>query len=492
MTNVPRRPWVRILGTASAVALACSILLYGRVWLVEFRDLDKTEYGEGPLLAFALRWMEGPPEPAWLSEMPLSLTVYGPVFPWLWQAALTRLPAIDPLLLGRILASGTGVLLVVGTGLVAFRTSGSGSAALLGVLALVSSPIVPQFLAHARVDSLAALLVLGAYAVFSPALGRLVAAAALLAAGSLVKQTAILHAAPLALVAVATCGGSAGVRFGLAVAGFTVILWGPVLLAFQGFFWEAAVKANLNPLSVWHGTDVVYRVVDTPQFVLAAVAAWLLTLHQWRLVLVNRWLVGFLFSLLAGAALSFKVGSSVNYFLDALWLGAIVIGRAAGIHLKAAPAVAHAVALAVACVVAAPQVLATYADGPPSTSSGLRARQIQAVVTPGAAVIADGHLVSQVLRAGGRLIINDPFVFRLMADEDPALEAHVSRAVPSDAIVILDTRLEARLRQDDIKRGWPREFLAGLATERCLELAGPYIYVYRARPGRRCHTTAPP
>jgi hypothetical protein len=484
-SQTPRPRW-RLLALAATVALAAAIALYARVWGLALLDLDTTEYGEGPLLAFALRWAAGSPAPSWLSEIPLSLTVYGPGFPWIWQAVVAMSPGADPLAAGRWLSTGMGVLLVLAAAWVAWRTSRSIPATLLGVLALVSSPIVPQFFAHARVDTMAALFVIAAYVAFDSSGRRIIAVAALLAVGSLVKQTAVLHVVPLAIVAAATSGWRPSLKLAAATAAFTLAVWIPVFLAFDGFFWQAAVKGNLNPLSVWHGADVIYRVIYTPQFVIAMLSAWVVALELRVDAVRNRWLVGFVFALISGAALSFKIGSSINYFQDALLFGAVVIAQAAAVHLRAAPAAAHAAAFAVACVAATPQFLGLYATGVLPPPSAARERLVREVLAPETPVLADGHLVAHALRAGGRVLVNDPFVLRLMAEARPELAARVIDALDPRLVVILDTPLETRLRQDAIRRGWPPQVLSRLKASFCLHKSGPDLYIYRDRTMGAC------
>jgi hypothetical protein len=484
--TVARHVARRALEIVTVAVLALAVGLYAVRWLFVLLDLDQTEYGEGPLLAFSRRWLETPIAPGWLSDFPMSLTAYGPTFAWLWKTSIALAPSADPLLVGRVLAGLCGVFLIGFVAVAAHQHSRSAAASLLAVLVVISSPIVPQFFAHARVDTMASLCVALAYLTIDSTPTRLVYAALFVVLGSTVKQTAALHLIPLALVTLFAYGPRTAARFAGTATTIGALLWAPLIAFRDGFFWTAAVQSNLNLMNIWQGYEITYRAISSPSFVVVLVASWLYIVEQGTAVLRDRWLVGFLWSLGVATLFSLKAGSSVNYFIDALWLGSLVVAHLAGRYLAEAPSRSHLGICVAASIALVPPLMTLQAAHWLPRYAEPRLAAVRAAIAPGVPVLADGHLVGHVERAGGRALVNDPFVFRLMADDDPSLGRRGAAALSHSTVVLLDTPIEERLREDTAKRAWPLDVLKTISQQFCLTESMSELYVYRSLSQQMC------
>ena len=485
-TSLRRHVAPRLLQALTVALLALAVSLHAVRWLFVLLDLGQTEYGEGPLLAFSRRWTEAPITRAWLSDFPMSLTPYGPTFTWLWKTAISLAPSADPLLVGRVLTGVCGVLLIGVVAAAARQYGRWGVAPLVAALVVISSPIVLQFFGHARVDTLASLCVALAYVAFKPTPARLICAALLVVLGSTIKQTAAMHLIPLALVSILAHTRKTGIVFAGAATVFGVLFWAPILAFRDGFFWTSAVLSNLNVMSVWQGYEMTYRAISDPSFVVILVGAWLCVVERGADALRDRWFMGFFCSLGGAILLSLKTGSSVNYFIDALWLGSLVVAGVAGRCLETAPWRSRLGVCLASCIALLPPVVALQTSKWIPGRAEARLEAIRAAITPGVTVLADGHLVGYVERVKARTLVNDPFVFRLMADDDPRLGTRAAAALSDSTVVLLDTPIEDRLRENPLKRSWPLPVLITISQQFCLTNSMEQLYIYRWRSHSGC------
>jgi hypothetical protein len=492
-------PASRAVGYSGGMRRLCAaIVVIGLLAIIGLRalsigeravSLEHTDYGEGPLAAFVARWIDHSPGRAWL-QVPVTVTAYGPLMLAAWRTAAGVFPDSNLLLVGRSVAVAAAAILIFVVAAVVFREQHSALSSAAAVAVLLGSPVALDWFPYARVDTMAAALTCLAYATFDSRRHRLILSAALLVLASLAKQTAAIHVVPLAWIAFALEGARGPLRWLTAVLVVAAVGWGITFGLNEHYFLDASVAANLNRFSAWQHIDVAHVWITSTSSVLMLCAAWAALMIDPRRAMADRWWVGFTYAAIAASILSLKEGSWLNYYMDATWLGAIVLGRVAGEALRLRPRQAIA-GFAVAVTLALPAlILPRYFNGWLARPSAVRAEAVARLAGTGP-LLLDGQLVGYLPRHPG-LLVNDPFLLRLRDDEGVAPTAEIlERLRDRSATVLLSIPLAAHVERRPLARDWPAVVLDAIGADFCLTERLPDLFVYRHRSGQGCLSLSP-
>jgi hypothetical protein len=359
----------------------------------------------------------------------------------------------------------------------------------LAGLVFLTAPLVTQFWWQSRVDPLGVFWTIAAYAVATERQGPILSAACLVA-GSLAKQTVAFHALPLGLWFLWTAPRPFK-RFWLFIAtGIVLALaaWLPTLMAYGGFFWQAAVLFHTSKRTrLWYAFVIIYRYLPSA-FMLGALAAATRAAVTRPLtqLLCDRWWLGFTFAITVDSLLLVKDGSYGHYALTAVAFGAILIGCFAremiGASRRAAP-----FCLAMFSIVAAfPMFMGLRGqDWRPFPST--RQPAVDALLATAARplfVLSDGNMTPFVLGAGAMPMVADSFALKVMAETNRIDLAPLLEAIREGRIefVLLDRTVEAhQALVDTADQLWPKSVLDELAMHYGEAEGVPGIRVYRPR-----------
>jgi len=475
-----RRLWATLVAIGLVTIIGLRALSIGERAV----SLEHTDYGEGPLAALVARWIDQPPGRTWL-QVPVTVTAYGPLMLAVWRTAAAVFPDSNLLLVGRSVAVGAAAILVFTVAAVVFRGQRSTLSSAAAVALLLGSPVALDWFPYARVDTIAAALTCLAYVAFDTRRHRLILSAALLVLASLAKQTAAIHVVPLAWIAFALEGSRGPIRWLAAAFGTAAIGWGITFASYERYFLDASIVANLNRFSAWQHIDVAYAWITAASSVLMLCAAWTALTIEPRRAIVDRWWVGFTYTVIAASILSLKEGSWLNYYMDATWLGAIVVGSVAGEALRLRPAqTMGGLAVAVALTVPA-LILPRYFNGWLGRPDALRAEAVARLAGTGP-LLLDGQLVGYLPRHPG-LLVNDPFLLRLRDDQGIAPTAEIlDRLRDPAATVLFSIPLSAHVERRSRARDWPAVVLDRIGADFCLTERLPDVFVYRHKAPQRC------
>jgi hypothetical protein len=328
-------------------ALGRGLLVYARHFQTALEYPYHLNYGEGPLLAQAVRLANG--EGIYDLEVPpYTITNYPPLY-MLLQAPLVS--ALGPAYsYGRLLSLlGIGLAMIALAAILHAATR-DWIAALVGALLLPVIPYILHWSALARIDSLALGLSLAGIAVVAIAPRRraaVIAAALLLTAAAYTRQT-YLAAAPLAAFAWLWGAGERrralifAVLFGSLVLGLFALL----LVWTEGGIFFHIVTANVNLHDYNLLAFYVEEIVKTmPLLVALALAVVVFSpLGRQRI-----WWVAapYTAAALATAATISKIGSDINYLYELSAALCLAAGAAAG-WLRRLPALRMLLLIALA------------------------------------------------------------------------------------------------------------------------------------------------
>lgn len=292
-------------------------------------------YGEGIVLAQALRFARGGPLYGQFGEAPYSVTAYTPLY-YFVVAGLSYLtgPSFAP---GRVLSV---VALVLTAALIFYTLRPRGGSVIGGLAAslFLIQPAVAFWSGLHRVDTLALVLSFGGFVL---AQRKTMWSGPLFVLGAFAKQTFVVSAMAQGTVLLIEGRFKLAVKFaGLMIA--LGILTLTLLQAFSGGnFLHHVIDANRNPYDP-------YMVYDWLLTVSTSVVP-LLIIGFFSLAVLDRswlpWKLYFLFSLVHVLLLG-KVGAHYNYFLEPLAVSAVLAGAVLVRFRKPLPRGAYAAMLA--------------------------------------------------------------------------------------------------------------------------------------------------
>ena len=458
-----------------------------------------SDYGEGTVLGMVHRLQAEPVSPHWLQGPELTLTSYGPAFYWAVRAVSAVTPQWRQTLIPGRLVSLAATL--AAAALIALTIAGGArniEPGLLGAMLFLAAPPVHAWGTTYRVDALAMLMALGAYLTIGRCGSRrrngpvvtaaaLVSSAACAALGSLAKQTAALAAIGVLIYLLANRQFRAATWYAILVAAMGIVAWFTLNRVTGGYFFTGAVRGNLCAMSLRSGFWAGHAMLATPLGVAAAAVAGWLFVRQPRRALATVYWIGFPVSMLIATALSCKEGATASYFLEASALGTILIGRFGLARLWSAHrGRALSAGLLLACAVAAPdlQFVRQHGLNLPDRPYGGAWIAARLQNSPSAYVLADGQHISAVLQAGCRPLVNDSFLFRVLADHGLLSPAAVIQAIEQGRVpfLVLKRTVESHRQQvGTISQKWPAVVLEAMQRYYVLEAEGEDIFIYRRR-----------
>ena len=459
----------RIAASAVLVAALCAVA--GR-YAARVFDLSWRDYGEGPVLAMVERMRHEPVSRHWIERPPYTLTCYGPGYYATVLSVSQLTPWQKTVIPGRLvaLAAALGIAALV-AGVVA-RQTGRIEFGLFAGLLFLGSSVVSSWVPFHRVDTLAVLFAMAAYAAATSEKTRgLFAAAILIAAGSLVKQTAALAAVPIFVHLLLRRRFRTAAGFAAGVALLGAGLWLAVDALSGGYFLTLAVRGNVNRPAVGHGLRLALGFLQCPTALAGLlVAAWLVKNHA-RTALGSLFFTALVLGTLIAVPAAMKEGASINYFLEPCALAAVVVGVHGLPPLGAAMPRRLPIALGVSGIVLAIPGLGDFPakddlpPAPPGSPSPVAGSADDRSPLHPDWTLADGPWVDAVLAARDLPVVNDPFLFRLLVDNGTMQPDELLRAMTEGRIawLYLARPVEAHRRAvgSELQR-WPAPVIAAM------------------------------
>jgi hypothetical protein len=358
---------------------------------------------------------------------------------------------------------------------------------MLSAMLFLASPVVKAWATPYRVDPLAVLLAVSSYLLVDRPRWGLLAAAAAIACGSLVKQTVALTALPLFLYLLLGQRYRAAVVFGLLVAAMGASAWTVLNWATDGFFFATSIRGNLNAMSLRHGFWWGHEFLCTPLAIAGAASLALLLVKEPRRWAASVFTVGFPVATLVAGLLACKEGSSLSYFLEASALAAVVAGgEGLAFFWSLHRGRAATAALLLALILAAPEYRFILQHGlrldRVPYGSEFIATKVEA--KPGAYVLADGQYLPAALENGYVPLLSDPFFFREQSDNGGWKPDRIVRALEQGEVEYLFLRRSIESHQDQVgqmSQKWPVAILDAMARCYRLDQSEEDLFIYKHR-----------
>jgi hypothetical protein len=372
------------------------------------------------------------------------------------------------------------------------RRTGSTEQGLFGAVAYVVSPALIYWAPALRVDTLVALFSCAAYLVVGPSRKSLLASAALVAVGSLVKPTAALTAVPIFLHLLLNKRRRDALLYAVAVCVLGSLLWWSTTYASDGYFWIVAVRNNVSRMLFTNGLRSLGSLLLSPfSWLCLAIIARQVKVQGVVDTARSLFCLSFVVSLLISTVLVCREGSHINYFLETCALGSVLIGLFA-IPPKP-PDKIHRRQLAIGfffvAVVAPGLIMLLVWPGAfveQTAADQLAVRQALEETPVDCQVLADGEWVPSVLESGRIALVNDPYMLRVLADRkllsmDPIIELLDSGRV---CCLILDRPIDDHRHPEPGR--WPAEVLDAMTRNFVPDVQREGLWIYRPeKPVRR-------
>jgi hypothetical protein len=473
---------------AVRLVMASSLAAVFSVYVLQTLDLERKSYGEGPILAMAERMRNEQISSAWLKGPDYTLSCYGPAYYYVCEWAERIGGWRHSILPGRLVSLAASLTIAALAAVVAARQTHSIELGLLASLAFVASPTVAYWMPYARVDMLALLASLGAYASLGTSRRNIVAAAALLAAGSLAKPTAALSALPI-LAHLTVCRRRRdALVFAICAVAFAAGAWSVVHWSSDGFFSTAVWNGNRNRMIPWRGFAFGYQFLCSPLGTSAMIAAAYMLITEPAKAVRSLWCLGFLLSYGTSVATVCKHGSDQNYFLETALLASMVVATAAQRLASVAPGRALTALSLLALVVGVPWLRECKHRARAVVKPCEEYVRVQSWLRDEPAdvgLLADGECVDVALAAGQRPWVNDSFIYMLLVDNGTLDEQELVNAIKYGRIkwLLLHSTLDDHLNKTTrASQVWPAGVIGAMQEHfELVEHVGE-TYVYRHRP----------
>lgn len=471
------RGGVRVL---AGVVIAFGVLAALYAFYLRIEDRRAIDYGEGVVLGVVDRMGREAVSPEWTRRPPYTINLYGPGFYWLMQAATGWGGGRGSLIPGR---AANFVLIVLTSALVAgyvTRRAGRFEVGLFSALMYLTSFPVQWWSVYYRVDHLALLFAIVA-CVCAPLAGYgPVVAALALALGSLVKQTVVTVALPIGLFFLLRREFRKLAVFAGLTAGLGLLSWGILIVRSHGFYLESTLNANVRGMDLVSGLKLAARgMASAPMIVALLISVYLFVARRDR-TLASVIAIGFVVELAVQIVMACKEGSSFNYFIGPAILGAILIGEQGPALLQELSRWKRATVVTglIACGLA-PAWGVVRAGRREAPELPREYRVIERLVEPvkGRPVIVDCRWMEALLRTGATPYLNDPMMFRILAEQGRMDLARAERDLRQGAVgkLVLTHPLEVHEQMDF----WPKALVRAMLAHYSLEFAGRDLYVYQ-------------
>lgn len=383
----------------------------------------------------------------------------------------------ESLVAGRAVSLTAGLLTAATIAMVVIQRTAVVEAGLLAAAVFLSYAGISFWIQLFRVDALATLCAIAAYALPPLGVGLLVSAA-FVVVGSLVKQTVLLAAVPIALHLLLTDRTSDAFRYVIAVGLGATFVWAAVFLASGGYYLDMGWLANRRT----YAFDQALRLIGDfgrHWWSLAAVVAfgfawWSGALRRCRFALAMAivW---------PGAAIMSGVeGASSNFFLEAAALAAIVIGiHGAGALWKRRPALTSLLLWGASAALAMSPVstmVRVIRDRPPLENFAPFRDML-----PNSSALVDWRYILAALRSGLHPVVNDPFFMTVASRKHAFPIDRLASEVRSGRVAGLV--LHGPMPASGEIPGWPSELASEFRAqfEPAGIVAGAHLYRFRVR-----------
>jgi hypothetical protein len=290
---------------------AIAIVLWSAATLAALTFPGGLDYGEGPIIDQAARLLHGEPLYRWpLERAPWVVTNYPPLYMAL-VAGLARVSGAALIVCGRLLTAAAALSCALLLRSLAARLLRSELAGGVALFLFLLNPAVLIWSGYVRVDLLALAFALAAMRlvlVGAPGTGRLIAALLCLLAATATKQTYALAAPIACIVSLAQQSRPKALWFAAAWALLLLALLALAQSLTDGGFARHVLLANANEWNAGRALHLIF-------WGLVAAAPSLLLLREARGVPAA--VLAFLVAGVATSLLGGKVGSHVNYLLEA-------------------------------------------------------------------------------------------------------------------------------------------------------------------------------
>jgi hypothetical protein len=310
---------------AGALALLLSLqvltfLLHSWVFMTFPYQLD---YGEGPILQIALRAARGEEIYPALSGYPYVIASYMPLY-YLLCALGVHLTG-PSFLFGRLLSLLAALVVALGAGAVVWQKSKHRFASLLAGALVLTFPPFHVWATLMRVDMLALALSVAGFVLFQR--GRRASGMALFALAVLTRRTALAAMAAAFIDLAARQGWRRAAKLlAVQLALIAALVAAALLLTRGGLYRQLSwhTSGSLGKSWTWGQVWVIMSVAlrQWPVYLALSLLAAL-----WSLLAGPRRVLPLYFALAIAVALTMgRIGSSFNYLLEPLAVGAMMIG----------------------------------------------------------------------------------------------------------------------------------------------------------------------
>jgi len=306
--------------------LLAAVLVLAGYHVIESLDLS-LDNREGAMMLVTERMTHGLPSPEWIAKTPYTLSPYGPVYFVLNEVVSSIGPWRRTLIPGRLVSAFAGLLTAGLIGLVVGRRTHSAELGLASAVIYLRYPETAAWIHCYRVDALAVLFALAAYA--APGLPRrgLAISAVMVVAGSLVKQTVALAAVPIVLHLIIERRSREAALYTLGVLTLAGVGWGILYYGSGGYY------ADLSPLSIhrrYHAGGAILLSVrfffGKPVTVAAILSVLGAAVADPACVVRCRYVIAGAFASGVAAVLSGTEGAWSNYYLEPAALASALLG----------------------------------------------------------------------------------------------------------------------------------------------------------------------
>jgi hypothetical protein len=464
-----------------AAAAVLALLFATGMYALRLVDRSHREQCELPFQVLSDRMLTEPVSVNWLETPRLTLCAYGPGHFWATLAIRRVCQGMDGLLAGRLVSLlallATGAML----GVVVGRKTHCLNRGLFTAVLYIVSPVAYYWIPANRVDALAVFFVCAAYVSLGRGRWSVVACAALIAAGSVVKQPAALAAGPALIHLLLDRRFKAAVGFAGLVSLAGAVLWGALDWQSGGYYLSIAVKGNVNEMAVTKGLVLClwFLVYPFSMTCLAAIAYFVRTGVR-NHALASLFCLGFVSSLLLATCMACKQGSYINYFLEASALGSVLVG------ICPLPGrcerVQRSIAWSVALVLVAPNLVA-LGMLPGSLQAAPDSPALRALLNDGQRqpILVDPLWIDVALASPHSLVVNEPYMLRMVIeghclDPRPLVRSMARGDIPW---LVLDRRLEDHCSEHGSR--WHRQLLEAMEQHYELAVEGERLAAYRYR-----------
>jgi hypothetical protein len=460
------------------------LLLIGMLVALAFhviRTFDKTrDEFEGTLIPVTERLRESTPSPLWTAELPYTITPYGPTYFFASRAMATVTPTTALMAPGRLVSVLASALTAVMISLAVRRRTSSVEIGLACGMVYLLFPGLAFWLHDYRVDSLAVMFAVASIVAPELLKGGLWVSVITIALGSTVKQPVALIAVPLFLHLLILRRWREAILFALGVSLAGAAIWLGLCTWSGGFFFDLAVRGNKRHYFPIQAMNLCREFVLNPLVIISVVGVLAAWFSRPKEVVVDRYVIVGIFSLLVGGILSGADGASSNSFIEPAAVTSILLGAYGLNFLRRTDRARMSFLLFIAGFVGAAgmgflSVKSYRFRGIPIDVSSVAAKASSPYI------LADWQYIAPTIAAGLKPAVNDPFFYGIAVLNgaiDPEKIRDDMRSGRISALLLSRTVEDHNKLQDK----WPRMILEAMLTYYTAAGRADSAYLYLAKP----------